>query len=472
MSASADVVVLGAGPAGLAAAWRVARRGASVIVIDKASVVGGMAASFEVAGVRVDHGSHRLHPSIEPGILADLQGLLGDDLQRRPRHGRVRLDARWLDFPLRAGNLATHLPPRMALRAALDTGRRLVRRRSPAPSRGDDDGFAAAVRAGLGPTIAERFYLPYARKLFGLDPEEIDIELARRRVGASTARALVSRVLETSRGDAPMFWYPRRGYGQISEALADAADTAGVQLRLGAGAARVEVGEAGASVRLGDGRGTTVTGRELWSTIPTGALARVVAEPAVPPSVRATAHRLEHRAMALVYLVLDRRRYTPFDAHYLPDPAHPVSRLSEPRNYRDSADDPDDRTVLCAEVPCDLGDARWHASPTELGAEVADALARTGLPRPDVADVVVRRLPHVYPRYRRGFAAHQQALEDWAAGLPGVVLFGRQGLFAHDNTHHALAMGWAAAECWSPTGFDADAWRRARAGFRAHVVED
>ena len=89
VDSSADLTVLGAGPAGLAAAWRAARRGLSVTVLEREAGVGGMAASFDVAGVRVDHGSHRLHPAISPPLLAALRGLLGADLQTRPRHGRL-----------------------------------------------------------------------------------------------------------------------------------------------------------------------------------------------------------------------------------------------------------------------------------------------------------------------------------------------------------------------------------------------
>src|SRR5215207_2632158 len=103
---SADLVVLGAGPAGLAAAWRAARSGRSVTVLERAPVIGGMAGSFEVAGVQVDHGSHRLHPATSPRLLADLTGLLGADLQRRPRNGRLRIGAQWVGFPLRASQLA------------------------------------------------------------------------------------------------------------------------------------------------------------------------------------------------------------------------------------------------------------------------------------------------------------------------------------------------------------------------------
>jgi hypothetical protein len=54
-----------------------------------------------------------------------------------------------------------------------------------------------------------------------------------------------------------------------------------------------------------------------------------------------------------------------------------------------------------------------------------------------------------------------------------VLTFGRQGLFAHDNTHHTLAMAYAAEECLADDGtIDAARWTRHRREFESHVVED
>ena len=76
----------------------------------------------------------------------------------------------------------------------------------------------------------------------------------------------------------------------------------------------------------------------------------------------AAARGLVTRGAILVYLVVPRARYTTFDAHYFPELSTPVSRMNEPKNYRDSDEDPTDRTVLCAEVPCWAGDDVWNAS--------------------------------------------------------------------------------------------------------------
>lgn len=456
------MAVIGAGPAGLVAAWRAARAGHRITVVERAESVGGMAASFEVAGIRVDHGSHRLHPSIAPHLRAALADLLGDDLQVRPRNGRIRLRGRWVAFPLRPTDLLTRLPPAFALRAGRDALVSPLRRPR-------QDTFAEVVRAGLGPTVADGFYRPYARKLWGCEPEELAGELARRRVSAATPGDVLRR-LRPGRGERPHFLYPRRGFGQIVERLAEAAVDAGADLRLGTAVDRVALADDGVKLTLGDG---LVLGADrVWSTAPLPALARRL-DPPPPPAVLAAADRLVHRALVLVYLVLERRRYTSFDAHYFPGEDVALARLSEPRNYRDDPTQPDDRTVLCAEVPCSVGDDTWRAEPDALGAAVAADLEAQGLPPAEPVAVEVRRLPRVYPVYRRGFEWDLSALDLWAGSRPGLLTFGRQGLFVPDNTHHALAMGWEAAACLAGDGtFDHHRWARARAGFRDFVVED
>ena len=245
--------------------------------------------------------------------------------------------------------------------------------------------------------------------------------------------------------------------------MADGARAAGAEVLLGAEATRLELAPDGVRVALGDGR--ELEGRRAWSTLPVTALARM-AHPAPPPEALAAADALAYRAMVLVYLVLPRPRYTPFDAHYLPDGATPVTRVSEPRNYRDG-DDPAGVTVLCAEIPCDPGGALFAASDEELGRLAVEGLLEAGLPRPEVARVETARLRHAYPVLRAGTAGRLAALDAWAAEQPALLTLGRQALFVHDNAHHALAMAWAAADCLGRDGaFDADAWARARGALR------
>lgn len=456
--------MLGAGPAGLMAALRAARAGHHCRVLEASGRVGGMAASIEVAGQSVDLGSHRLHPAASPDVLDLLSDLLGPDLQTRARNGRLRFADRWVGFPLRTGELLRTLPPALTARLVVDSVATTAQRR------GHDrpDSFAAEIEARLGPTVADAFYRPYARKLYGLDPEDLDAELARRRVSVGSPIDLARRLVRARRPAGRTFLYPRRGYGQIVDRLATAACDAGATIELDQPVEAVRVGADGVEVATPTGR---AGGDVALSTIPIGRLATALA-PTPPAEITAALARRRTRAILLVYLVVDRPRYTPFDAHYLPGPETPVARLSEPKNYRDGDDRPD-HTVLCAEIPCWPDDELTGWSSDDLGSLVVDGLDRVGLPAVRPAEVEIQTLPSVYPVLDRQGAADRAAIDDWAAGIDRVLPLGRQGLGVIDNLHHVLAMGAAAADAIDADGsILGQRWARSLASFADHVVED
>ncbi len=323
----------------------------------------------------------------------------------------------------------------------------------------------------LGPELYGALYGPYAEKLWGVGGDRIDPEQARRRVSAGGVWGIARKILRPDpSGQGRVFHYPRRGFGQIADELAGAAAAAGARIETGAAVETVRPLADRVAVATADGR--TVAAGHVLSTVPLPVLARLV-RPQPAAGLLADAGRLRFRAMVLVYLVHAGGRWSPYDAHYLPGPETPVTRLSEPANYRSSAEDPADRTVLCAEIPCAVGDRVWTSTPDELAALVTAGLAATGLPAVALAGVEVRRLPHVYPVYERGYADRLAPLDAWADSLDRVTTFGRLGLFAHDNTHHALAEAFDAVAALRPDGTrDPAAWAAARTRFAAHVVED
>lgn len=439
-------------------------------MVDGAAVVGGMAGSFEVSGVPVDYGSHRLHPECAPEILNDLHRMLGDDLLLRPRHGRIRLGGRWLRFPLDPLNLATNLPLGVSLGAMLD----FVRRRgSRAPRR---ETFASVMLRGVGRTLCDAFYFPYARKVWGVEPDELSAVQATKRLVARTPRALLAKVASALPGfrdsTSRKFYYPRGGYGQIATALSNAAQQLGAEVLLGTKVNAVRLHDTGAEVEmLCDGQTNTVTVDYVWSTIPMKALLGLL-DPKPPAGVLAAADSLRTRAMVLGYLTLATDRFSEFDAHYFPEGRVAISRLSEPKNYG-LASSPFS-TVLCAELPTDIGSEVWSAEDRDIQGIVIEAMRAAGLHIDSaIAGFTTRRIPYAYPIYDVGYERSFDIVDDWMSGLARVVTFGRQGLYAHNNVHHVLEMAYAAAESLSPDGsFDRARWTHFRTAFDRQVVVD
>lgn len=463
------VVILGGGPAGVGGAYYLRRRGrARVTVLEQQAVPGGNAGSFELDGVAVDYGSHRLHHATDPAILAELKMLLGDELVNNPRQGRIRLRGKWIHFPLKPVDLVLRLDRRFAAGTVRDmvAGKLNGRRNG-----GGGDTFASVLQATLGPTICENFYFPYARKLWGREPDELSGIQARRRVSSNTFGKLLKRLVRPP--GAGTFYYPRGGFGRITEALAAAAVEHGAELLTSTRVTGLEHrAEGGWTVSVErDGVARSIDADYVWSTIPTPLVARMM-RPSAPTEVLAAAGSIAYRSMVLAYLVLDVDRFSETDAHYFPEENVAMTRLSEPKNYPRRSE-PKGRTVLCAELPCQMDDPLWSMTDEEVGGLVADDMARAGipLPRPPVR-VATRRLKHAYPIYLNGYEAPFGVLDGWAESLPDFLLYGRQALFAHDNTHHGLYMASAAVDCLGKDGFDTAKWQRYREVFATHVVED
>jgi protoporphyrinogen oxidase len=463
------VVILGGGPAGIGGAYYLRKRDrAHVTLLEQQMVPGGNAGSFAIDGIQVDFGSHRLHHACDPAILGDLQTVLGSDLVNMPRHGRIRLREKWLHFPLKPLDLMLRLDKAFAVGSLRDMVAGGLNR-----SNGEGETFASVLRANLGPTICEHFYFPYARKLWGHEPEQLSAIQARKRVSAGSFQKLIRRLVKPP--GAGHYYYPKRGYGQISSALAKAAQAQGGELLFGWRVTGLHAPQPRGGrwhvMASRDGDTRTLEADHVWSTIPTPLVARMMS-PAAPLQVLDAASSISYRAMVLVYLVLDVDQFTTTDAHYFPEANVTVTRVSEPKNYA-RVKEPKGRTVLCAELPCAIDDEIWSATDAELGERVAGDLARAAIPLPRrPVRVLTRRLRHAYPIYLKGYEVPFGVLDRWAETLPGFLVYGRQGLFAHDNTHHALYMASAAVECLTSRGFDAARWAEYRDIFATHVVED
>lgn len=408
------LAVVGAGPTGLAIAWRLSRAGHEVVVLEEASRVGGMAASLTVSGQRVDLGCHRLDPRMPARVRAAIEELV--DLQQRPRRDRIRIQDRWIDLPATSVSL---------------------------------------LRAGLLPAARRAAERAWTTKLLGVSADDLESRPRPRADGdvdgdGDGPRGLVTRARRVvdPRGS---YLYPRRGFGALCEAMAEHVP----DVRLGTRVTGLIEHDDRVIVGLGDGR--IITASHVFSTVSVGRTAAWLGL-ADPASVR-----LPARALVLVYLTVRGRPYTSYGAHLLPASGVLPTRVSEPANHRAGTSDPPDRTVLCAEIPCDVDDRTWEADASELGLRVADDLVRVGLPDPAAEAVELARLPSAYPVQTTHAAVALRRAEKAMRGSTRVTALGRHGSHAPLDVHDAMSVAFDAAALVRADGtFDGPWWERAR----------
>jgi protoporphyrinogen oxidase len=455
-SATAGIAVLGAGPAGLTAAYLLARRRAAGVVLEAGDTVGGIARTVVHDGYRFDLGGHRFFTKLRP-VQEFWEEMLGDEFLERPRLSRVYFHGRYFAYPLQAKDVVARLGLRESVLCTLSYARsRLTRRR------GSEETFEDWVETRFGRRLYDAFFGPYTEKVWGIPGSEIRAEWAAQRIRDFSLAKAALAILGLRRGaDTTLierFHYPRLGPGQMWEEVALRAEAGGVLVRRGHRAhtlvhadgrvRSVQVEHEGAALEL------HVDG--VISSIPLSDLVLAL-DPPPPPDVIDAARALRYRDLCLVALVIDDAEPFPDNWIYLHDPGTRAGRVQNFGAWSPSMVRPG-TTCLGAEYFCFAGDEIWELSEEESIRLATDELARIGLVDPaKVIDGARVRVPRAYPMYDAHYEEALDVIRPYIAQFENLETCGRNGLHRYNNQDHSM---WTAAlaTCNLLDGAGYDVW--------------
>lgn len=442
------VAVLGGGVAGLACAYELAKAGREVTVIEREPQVGGMASSFVEDGPdgfwSYDFGPHRFHTN-DPELIEHVQTILDGNHRRATRLSRILLFGRFFDYPLQTGNVLRNLPRGVLLRAFRDYYRVKVTERL-GISHYSDESFDGWVTKRFGRTLYDLFFGRYTEKSWKMPPSEISGDWASQRISQLNLGDAVRKTLFRP-GDAPRglvtdFLYPEvGGIGEIARGYVRELERMGGTVLTGAPITRVHRDQSRITrVDYGGDAPGSIEADQYISTIPITVLARAV-RPAAPDEVREGISRLGHVSIVFVYLKLDKPQVSPDSWVYLPDHDVAIHRISEFKNFSPRCA-PADKTMICAEITCRIGDEHWRASEEELIAIATSDLERIGLVEArEVLGGFIKKLPHAYPVYDLTYKENLAPVIEFVHALDNVKTGGRQGLFRYNNMDQSIEMG-------------------------------
>lgn len=452
-------VVIGAGPAGLAAAHRLTSLGHRPLVVEKSAALGGLARTAEYRGYRFDMGGHRFFTK-SAEVERFWTETLGDDFVVRPRLSRIFYRGRFFKYPLEAMNALAGLGPLETLRVA---GSYLYWRLFP---HAREDTFEEWVTNRFGRRLFRIFFESYTEKVWGLPCSEIRAEWAAQRIRnlslGTVLRSLLWKPGRAVRSLIEEFHYPRLGPGMMWEAVAREISRRGGEVLLNGGVRRIErKGNRITHVVVGNGDGggrdERIAATDFISSMPIGEfVARL--DPPAPDAVRAASAHLRHRAFLTVCLVVDAQDLFPDNWIYVHDPSVRVARIQNFGNWSPDMVPEPGRTSLGLEYFCNEGDAVWTMADADLVAMGRSEIERIGLARADqVVDGCVFRVPAAYPIYDASYAAHLRVVRDFVDGLENCRMAGRNGLHRYNNQDHAMLTGFEAARSLA-SGEPGDVW--------------
>ena len=448
MSVDAEVFVIGAGPAGLTAAYCLTKEEHSVIIIERDPIyVGGISRTVAYKDFLFDIGGHRFF-SKSKEIVALWQEILPDDFIARPRLSRIYYNGKFFSYPLKAFEALLKLGVFTSTACMASYAYAKVFPVAPART------FHEWVRNQFGERLFQIFFKTYTEKVWGMSCDEISADWAAQRIkGLDLLTAVINglkRSLHIGRkpkanGDTvksliESFQYPRKGPGMMWDAAARKIRAQGGRLLMGRELVSLEFDTAANLWRIvvetAKGERESFTARHVVSSAPVRELV-----PRIKPVPISLLHARALRYRDFLTVALMVRKAELFDDNwiYIHDPSVKVGRV---QNYRSWSPEmvPAGMSCLGLEYFCFEGDNLWDASDSDLIALAKKEVAQIGLiAAEDVVDARVVRQPKAYPVYDEDYRDNIAAIRlDLEGSYPTLHLVGRNGMHKYNNQDHAM----------------------------------
>jgi protoporphyrinogen oxidase len=435
--------VIGAGPAGLTAALRLARQGVDVDVFEASGEVGGMCRSFRLWDQTVDLGPHRFF-SADPDVNRLWLEMAGNDFHMVDRLTRIYYRGRFFLYPLQLADVVRRMPLLDATGCLASYCREKIK---PAHADGGES-FESWVTAAFGRRLFEIFFKTYSEKLWGLPCTELDADFAVQRIKRFSLGQAITHMLHVRRAQhktlVDRFAYPTGGTGMIYERMASEVERLGGRIHRHAPVREIIRRKRRVQgLRLADGR--LVSTDHIISSMPLTHLIRGLG--AVPASVEEAAGRLQFRNTILVYLHVSPPN--PFHDQwiYVHAPELQTGRITNFRNWAPELYGSAASAVLALEYWCYDDDSVWRDSDQQLISRATTEMAATGLLRRErVLDGHVVRVRRSYPVYRVGYREVLRPIRAFLSAFENLSVIGRYGSFRYNNQDHSILMGLRAAE--------------------------
>jgi len=437
-SETKKVIILGAGPAGLTAAYEACKRGLHPIVFEKDNEVGGISKTVSYKNYLFDIGGHRFFTKYEE-VKGIWKKILGDNFITRPRLSRIYYNNRFFYYPLKPLNALTNLGLRNSFLVLLSYINSQI---SPYKNVSNLEEW---VSNKFGKKLFNIFFKTYTEKVWGIPCKEIQADWAAQRIKSlSLGKAIFNSIGFIKRGQVTTlideFQYPRRGPGQMWNSAKDLVQKQGGTVKLNSKVRRfTKKGNKIISV-LTESNGflQEITGDYFLSSIPLKELIESI-DPPAPNDVLEAARQLRYRDFFTVGLMINKANIFPDNWIYIHSPEVRAGRIQNYKNWSPEMVPDSQTTSLGLEYFCFVTDEIWNREKHELielgKKEVVQLKFAT---RDQISDGFVLKSPKTYPIYDEGYQERIEIIKNYLLTIKNLQTMGRNGLHRYNNQDHSM----------------------------------
>lgn len=445
-SVNEKIVILGAGLAGLAAAYELSKAGKSVVVIEKFNDVGGLARTITVGKFKFDTGPHRWYTKNDM-VNNWMLKILANEVIKVPRLTRIYFDNKFFQYPIKIKDAMLGMGLFKSVKSIFDYFfAKLIFKINKKKPLTLEEGYIAQ----FGRTLYETFFKRYSEKLWGISCSKVSADwISQRTRGFNITTVLKDAIFKSKSAVSFVdeFSYPKTGIGQLAYKLAEGVKKSKGEIILNSEVVKVhhnnnEIKSVDIKIKK---KLVNIKSTEFISSIALSDLISMLS-PKTPNELLSVNKNLKYRDQVQVVLFINKEKVTPDTWIYVHPLNLPFMRLMEMDNWSDQLS-PKGTTSLVFEISCNENDAMWNKTNKELIELVSKTYIEEFklINRHDIIGGFVHRVPKEYPIYHLGYKNDVTKLKNYLLRFKNLQLIGRNGTFRYNNMDHSIEMGLYAA---------------------------
>ena len=438
------VVIIGAGPAGLAAGYEFTGRGIFPIILERGGIVGGISRTESYKYFNFDIGGHRFLTKNDE-INQLWEDMLGADFLKVNRLSRIYYQGKFFNYPLRPANALRNLGPVESLLVLISYCRA---RLSPQP---EENSFEEWIVNRFGERLYRTFFKTYTEKVWGIPCREIRADWAAQRIKGLSLFVAVSNALfggQQAKSLSEQFSYPKLGPGMMWQRFMDRIVAGGGEVMLHCEVTAMHHDNRRIkAVEYSNGKITGELKAEHYiSSMPISRLVQLF-QPQPPAEVLESARQLAYRGFIIVVLIVDKQRLFPDQWLYVHSPKVRVGRIQNFKNWSRYMVPDQSMTSLGMEYFCNENDQTWKMRDNELVDLATREMEEMGFASASkVLDSYVVRQSHAYPVYDSRYKQNLQVIRNYLDNFNNLQTIGRSGMHRYNNMDHSMQTGILAAK--------------------------
>jgi protoporphyrinogen oxidase len=443
--AHVKTAILGGGPAGLAAAYELAKNGQQCLLLEKSNTLGGIAKTVKHDDYYFDLGGHRFFTNSDTIHSIWHEILTPTEFLTRPRLSRIYYKQKFFNYPLKPQNAILGLGIYESIKILLSYCKAKL---FPQAS---ENNFADWVSNRFGHRLYELFFKTYTEKVWGCPCTTISAEWAAQRIKNLTLFSAIKNALFPQQKKhittlIDEFEYPQYGPSMMWEKMAQKIQTMGGQILTNANVTKIIFNNNKAThIEINNKQQITID--HIISSLPLQELIPNIS-PTPENKVVNAAKFLPYRDFITVVLLIDEKEIFADNWIYIHSPDVLLGRVQNFKNWSPFMVADQSKTCLGLEYFCFAGDQLWNMQDQDLINFAIDELTKIALlkDKTKVLSGTVVRVPKAYPAYTGDYKNHLNIIHDYLNCLNNLQTIGRNGLHRYNNMDHSMLTGIYAAQ--------------------------